>query len=88
MRSSRSFVLYTHWMIRFRIPLRRLARYYHQAPPQRFDILYFGRDEFSCQVFEELYSATGSTFALSLGLMQAARQMSGRIFSLRLSRIK
>ncbi|KAI0000843.1 formyl transferase [Russula vinacea] len=45
-------------MIRFRIPLRRLARYYHQAPPQRFDILYFGRDEFSCQVFEELYSAT------------------------------
>jgi hypothetical protein len=76
-------------MIRFRIPLGRLARqYHHQAPPQRFDILYFGRDEFSCRVFEELYSATGSTFALSLGLMQAARQMSGRIFSLRLSRIK
>jgi hypothetical protein len=56
-------------MIRFRIPVGRLARQYHnQALPQRFNILYFGRDEFSCQVFEELYNATGSTFPLSLGL--------------------
>ena len=54
-------------MIRLRIPVvGRLARqYHHQAPPQRFDILYFGRDEFSCQVFEELYNATGSSFPLS-----------------------
>ncbi|KAN0125557.1 Formyltransferase [Russula decolorans] len=47
-------------MIRIRIRVRRLARQYHnQAPSQRFNILYFGRDEFSCQVLEKLYSATG-----------------------------
>ncbi|KAI0002128.1 formyl transferase [Russula compacta] len=40
--------------------LHRLARQYHNlsSPPQRFDILYFGRDEFSCTVFETLYCAT------------------------------
>jgi hypothetical protein len=81
-------------MIRFRIPVGRLARQHHnQALSQRFNILYFGRDEFSCQVFEELYNATGSTFpTFFLGplskLTQAARQMSGKIFSLRHSRIK
>lgn len=82
-------------MIRIRIRVRRLARQYHnQAPSQRFNILYFGRDEFSCQVLEKLYTATGSTFPLSPGpsleleLMQAARQTSGRISSLRLNRIK
>ena len=51
-------------MIRFRFRLvrvDRLARQYHDlnSRPQRFDILYFGRDEFSCQVFEKLYSAKG-----------------------------
>jgi len=52
-------------MIRFRIPIRHLAGHYHsQAPSQRFDILYFGRDEFSCQVLETLHNATGSTFPL------------------------
>jgi hypothetical protein len=80
-------------MIRFRIPVGLLARQHHnQARPQRFNILYFGRDEFSCQVFEELYDATGSTFLFLRGtpskLTQAARQMSGKIFSLRHSRIK
>jgi hypothetical protein len=35
-------------------PLTTLA-----AAKQRLNILYFGRDEFSCQVFEKLYSATG-----------------------------
>lgn len=57
-------------MIRIRISIRvsRLARQYHsQAPSQRFNILYFGRDEFSCQVLEKLYTATGSTFPLSRG---------------------
>jgi hypothetical protein len=54
---------------RYRFPVGLLARqYHHQAPPQRFDILYFGRDEFSCRVFEELYNSTGSSFLLSLGL--------------------
>ncbi|KAI9510312.1 Formyltransferase [Russula earlei] len=38
------------------VPVRSLARQYHNL--RRFDILYFGRDEFSCQVFEKLYSAT------------------------------
>ncbi|KAN0127396.1 Formyltransferase [Lactarius tabidus] len=33
---------------------RLLARRYHQ----RFNILYFGRDEFSCRVFEKLHNAT------------------------------
>ncbi|KAI9465341.1 formyl transferase [Lactarius psammicola] len=33
------------------------ARRYHRQS-QRFDILYFGRDEFSCRVFEKLYNAT------------------------------
>ena len=52
-------------MIRIRIQFRfsRLSRQYHnQGPSQPFNILYFGRDEFSCQVLEKLYSATGSTF--------------------------
>jgi hypothetical protein len=82
-------------MIRLRIRVSRLARQYHnQAPLQRFNILYFGRDEFSCQVLEKLYTATGSTFPLTSKpplepeLMQAARQTSGRISSLRPSRIK
>ena len=80
-------------MIRIRIRVSRLARQYHnQTPSQRFNILYFGRDEFSCQVLEKLYAATGSTFplstALALELTQAARQTSGRISSSRLSRIK
>ena len=46
---------------RFRLVVDRLARQYHDlnSRPQRFDILYFGRDEFSCQVFEKLYSAKG-----------------------------
>ena len=49
-------------MIRIRTQVSRLARQYHnQAPSQRFNILYFGRDEFSCQVLEKLYTATGST---------------------------
>jgi len=67
-------------MIRIRIRVSRLARQYHnQAPSQRFNILYFGRDEFSCQVLEKLYTATGSTFphssrpSLEFELMQAAR---------------
>lgn len=47
-------------MIRLRIRLSRLARQYH-SQAQRFNILYFGRDEFSCQVLEILYSATGMT---------------------------
>jgi len=50
-------------MIRFRFRLRvdRLARQHHDlnSRPQRFNILYFGRDEFSCQVFKKLYSAKG-----------------------------
>jgi hypothetical protein len=82
-------------MIRIRIRVsRRLARqYHHQAPSQRFNILYFGRDEFSCQVLEILYSATGMV-PLTLGslikleLIRAARQTSGKISSSRLSRIK
>ena len=50
-------------MIHIRIRLGRLARQYHnQAPSQRFNILYFGRDEFSCQVLQKLYRATGMTF--------------------------
>ncbi|KAF8270430.1 formyl transferase [Lactarius quietus] len=41
--------------VRIRTPHQRLlARRYHQ----RFNILYFGRDEFSCRVFEKLYNAT------------------------------
>jgi hypothetical protein len=59
-------------MIRFRFRFRvdRLAREYHNhnhnlsSASQRFDILYFGRDEFSCQVFEKLYSATGRVNSL------------------------
>lgn len=42
---------------------RLLARRYHQ----RFNILYFGRDEFSCRVFEKLHNANGrSRFFLAL----------------------
>ena len=44
---------------------RLLARPYHQ----RFNILYFGRDEFSCRVFEKLHNANGrSSFLLALTL--------------------
>ncbi len=58
-------------MIRFRFRVDRLARQYHNlsSAPQRFDILYFGRDEFSCQVFEELYSATGRVNSLVAGTL-------------------
>lgn len=54
-----------HRLVRqYHVNNHRLARQYHnQAPSQRFNILYFGRDEFSCQVFEKLYTATGSTFS-------------------------
>ncbi|KAI0042710.1 Formyltransferase [Auriscalpium vulgare] len=44
-------------------PRRTLAvrtrhdRYYSVARPEPFKILFFGRDEFSCTVFRELYSA-------------------------------
>ena len=63
-----------HRMIRLRIRVsRRLARqYHHQAPSQRFNILYFGRDEFSCQVLEILYSATGMV-PLTLGSLIKTR---------------
>ncbi|KAH9956274.1 formyl transferase, partial [Russula dissimulans] len=43
-------------MVQLRLGPHRLARKYSSS--RRFDILYFGRDEFSCQVFEKLYSAT------------------------------
>ncbi|KAH9036201.1 formyl transferase, partial [Lactarius pseudohatsudake] len=39
--------------IRVRHNWHLVARRYHQ----RFDILYFGRDEFSCRVFEKLHNA-------------------------------
>ncbi|KAI0289394.1 formyl transferase [Russula brevipes] len=39
---------------------RLLSRQHHSltSPPKRLYILYFGRDEFSCRVFKELYRAT------------------------------
>ncbi len=61
MRPSRLYMRPSRLTFRFRVG--HLARHNHnQAPSQRFNILYFGRDEFSCQVLEELYTATGSTF--------------------------
>jgi methionyl-tRNA formyltransferase len=61
-------------MIRIRIRFSRLARQFHnQAPSQRFNILYFGRDEFSCEVLEKLHSATGATFPLSSGPLPRTR---------------
>lgn len=57
-------------MLNVRVRLRTfhqhlLARRYHQ----RFNILYFGRDEFSCRVFEKLYNATGRSSCFFLAPM-------------------
>jgi len=76
-------------MIRLRVV--RLARQYHNPslPPQRFDILYFGRDEFSCQVFDKLYTATGcGNSVVRVPTERVVWQMYGTTFSSRPSRIK
>ena len=61
---SRLHTLYVMLNVRVRtLHQRLLARRYHQ----KFNILYFGRDEFSCRVFEKLHNANGrSRFLLAL----------------------
>lgn len=39
---------------------RQIRRYSQEA--KKFNILYMGRDEFSCGVFRELYAAPGTSY--------------------------